>query len=585
MASSSQQGNYAVVSLSWRMSTAWRSRGWVRSMLLIFFMIRLSATTLRTVVICLAMAWALPGAAWATGAPSKPPSPGPNSAPAPAAEPAAAATPAPAAAPAAEPAAAATPAPAPVSTGVTGSAGSTYEFTQSQLFPNDAITTDKALKKVDKVGAFVQGGLQTRATPSTVVFRAIAKAAAQAKDIVDPANKVTPVTPVKPVTTEAASVPTATTDKIAAMRALLNPRTQLVQPQQFARDRLPEQELDAIKRVLVEEALRMPPRVVSPAWIDQNGQLQQGTRVVNGATVRGVRVANYLGDGTRVTVKGIAADELSADPPPVHTHLLPSDERWMQRVSFTSDLSDSIRGDHRYFAIKMLNEWRKQWDDVVRTQAIRWGQSPHVMSTLGSYQAAVQGDNTSQLADWHLSLKVHNAVAASALQGPSLALSKDAVSVPVKTTDWQIDLVLTKRGQHQATWLYSQQLVWDVDALSLLPPDVPQTVIDSIRLGSASGVQGINTLMSREPLQFSILNYEGQDLTVSGGSQNGLRVGDTLVLVNSRELLEPVLQASVAKGLALGEVVQVGAVQSTIRQVAGSKLPMAPAGTWMAIPY
>ncbi|ESS14944.1 hypothetical protein MOLA814_00514 [Betaproteobacteria bacterium MOLA814] len=580
MASSSQQGNYAVVSLSWRMSTAWRSRGWVRSMLLIFFMNRLSATTLRTVVICLAMAmaWALPGAAWATGAPSKPPSPGPTSAPA--AEPAAADTPA----PAAEPAAAATPAPAPapVSTGDTGSAGGNYEFTQSQLFPNEAITTDKALKKVDKVGAFVQGGLQTRATPSTVVFRAIAKAAAQAKDIVDPANKVTPVTP---VTTEAASVPTATTDKIAAMRSLLNPRTQLVQPQQFARGRLPEQELDAIKRVLVEEALRMPTRVVSPAWIDQNGQLQQGTRVVNGATVRGVRVANYLGDGTGVTVKGIAADELSADPPPVHTHLLPSDERWMQRVSFTSDLSDSIRGDYRYFATKMLNEWRTQWDDVVRTQAIRWGQSPHVMSKLGSYQAAVQGDNTSQLADWHLSLKVHNAVAASALQGPSLALSKDAVSVPVKTTDWQIDLVLTKRGQHQATWLYSQQLVWDVDALSLLPPDVPQTVIDSIRLGSASGVQGINTLMSREPLQFSILNYEGQDLTVSGGSQNGLRVGDTLVLVNSRELLEPVLQASVAKGLALGEVVQVGAVQSTIRQVAGSKLPMAPAGTWMAIPY
>jgi len=270
---------------------------------------RLSATTLRAVVIGLAMVWALPGTAWATGAPSKPPSPGPTSAPAPAAE------------PAAEPAAAATsapaPAPAPVSTGDTGSAGSTYEFTQSQLFPNDAITTDKALKKVDKVGAFVQGGLQTRATPSTVVFRAIAKAAAQAKDIVDPANRVTPVT------TEAATVPTATTDKIAAMRALLNPRTQLVQPQQFARGRLPEQELDAIKRVLVEEALRMPPRVVSPAWIDQNGQLQQGTRVVNGATVRGVRVANYLGDGTGVTVKGIAADKLSADPPQsIHTCFL-----------------------------------------------------------------------------------------------------------------------------------------------------------------------------------------------------------------------------------------------------------------------
>jgi hypothetical protein len=62
-------------------------------------------------------------------------------------------------------------------------------------------------------------------------------------------------------------------------------------------------------------------------------------------------------------------------------------------------------------------------------------------------------------------------------------------------------------------------------------------------------------------------------------------VGDTLVLVNSRELLEPVLQASVAQRLALGEVVQVGAVRSTIRQVAGSKLPMSSAGTWVAIPY
>jgi hypothetical protein len=450
------------------------------------------------------------------------------------------------------------------------------------LFSDDVVATDKALKKVDKVGAFAQGGLQTRATPSTVVFRAIAKAAAQAQDIVDPANRVTSVTP---VTTEAAAVPTATTDKIAAMRALLNPRTQLVQPQQFARGRVPEQVLDAIKRVLVEDALQVPTRVVSPAWIDQNGQLQQGTQVVNGATVRGVRVANYLGDDKGVTVDGIAAGGLSADPSPVNTYLVPPDERWMQRVSFTSDLSDSIRGEHRYFASKMLSEWRTQWDDVVRTQAIRWGQSPHVMSKLGLYQAAVEGDNTSQLADWHLSLKVHNAVAASALQGSSLVLSKEPVSVPVKTTDWQVDLVLTKRGQQQATWLYSQQLVWDVDALSLLPPDVPQTVIDSIRLGSASGVQGINTLMSREPLQFSMLNHEGQDLTVSGGSQNGLRVGDTLVLVNSRELLEPVLQASVAQRLALGEVVQVGAVRSTIRQVAGSKLPMSSAGTWVAIPY
>jgi len=307
--------------------------------------------------------------------------------------------------------------------------------------------------------------------------------------------------------------------------------------------------------------------------------------VPNGMKVQGVRISNYLGNGTGDVVDRIATDETVSDLSQVNIYLVPQDQRWMQSVSFISDLSESILGENQYFASKLLNEWRVQWDDVARTQAVRWSQSAHAPSTLGIYQAAVQGDNTSQLADWQLSMRVHNLTPNLPLQVPALTSTLGATSVPAKTTYLQADWVLTKRDQQQATWQYSQQLVWDVDALSLLPPDVPQTVIDSIRLGSASGVQGINTLMSREPLQFSILNYKGQDLTISGGSQNGLRVGDTLVLVNSSELLEPVLQASVAQGLALGEVVQVGVVRSTIRQVAGSKLPMAPAGTWMAIPY
>ena len=307
--------------------------------------------------------------------------------------------------------------------------------------------------------------------------------------------------------------------------------------------------------------------------------------VPNGMKVQGVPISNFLGNGTGEVVDRIATDETVADLTQVNIYFVPQDQRWMQSVSFTSDLSDSIRGDNRYFASKMLSEWLTQWDDAARTRSVGWSQSAHAPSSQGVYQAALQGEKKAEMAEWELSMRVHKFTPNLPLQVPALTTTLGATSVPAKTTYWQADWVLTKRGQQQAIWQYSQQLVWDVDALSLLPPDVPQTVIDSIRLGSASGVQGINTLMSREPLQFSILNYEGQYLTISGGSQNGLRVGDTLVLVNSRELLEPVLQASVAQGLALGEVVQVGAVRSTIRQVAGSKLPMSSAGSWMAIPY
>jgi lipoprotein signal peptidase len=454
---------------------------------------------------------------------------------------------------------------------------------------------------------------------------------------------------------------------------------------------LPEQELDAIKWVLVEEALKVPTRVVPKAWIDQNGQLQEGTQVPNGMKVRGVRISNFLGNGTgevvdriatdetvadltqvnilvkntlsrlasvvpngmkvqgvpisnflgngtgevvdriatdetvadltqvNILVKNtlsrlasvvpngmkvqgvpisnflgngtgevvdrIATDETVADLTQVNIYFVPQDQRWMQSVSFTSDLSDSIRGDNRYFASKMLSEWLTQWDDAARTRSVGWSQSAHAPSSQGVYQAALQGEKKAEMAEWELSMRVHKFTPNLPLQVPALTTTLGATSVPAKTTYWQADWVLTKRGQQQAIWQYSQQLVWDVDALSLLPPDVPQTVINSMRLGSASGVQGINTLMSREPMQFSLFRQEGQYWTISGGSQNGLRVGDTLVLVNSRELLEPVLQASVTQGLALGEVVQVGAVRSTIRQVAGSKLPMSSAGSWMAIPY
>ena len=566
-----------------------------------FFMSRLTVNTLWIVGICLALASVCPGTVWAQGAGGPGGGPGGGSG---------------------------------GGSGDGSDDGSNKNYENNTIFSNTVIFNNNSQsdKIFEEIGTFVLGGLQTRATPSTVVFRAIAKAAAQAKEIAKSADTVMPKAP------EFATVPIATTDKISAMRALLNPSTQLVQPQQFAVGRLPEQELDAIKWVLVEEALKVPTRVVPKAWIDQNGQLQEGTQVPNGMKVRGVRISNFLGNGTgevvdriatdetvadltqvNILVKNtlsrlasvvpngmkvqgvrisnflgngtgevvdrIATDETVADLTQVNIYFVPQDQRWMQSVSFTSDLSDSIRGDNRYFASKMLSEWLTQWDDAARTRSVGWSQSAHAPSSQGVYQAALQGEKKAEMAEWELSMRVHKFTPNLPLQVPALTTTLGATSVPAKTTYWQADWVLTKRGQQQAIWQYSQQLVWDVDALSLLPPDVPQTVINSMRLGSASGVQGINTLMSREPMQFSLLRQEGQYWTISGGSQNGLRVGDTLVLVNSRELLEPVLQASVTQGLALGEVVQVGAVRSTIRQVAGSKLPMSSAGSWMVIPY
>jgi hypothetical protein len=91
--------------------------------------------------------------------------------------------------------------------------------------------------------------------------------------------------------------------------------------------------------------------------------------------------------------------------------------------------------------------------------------------------------------------------------------------------------------------------------------------------------------MSCEPVQFSLLRQDGTSLTISGGTANGLRVGDRLVLVDSRELPKRVLHAGVAQRLALATVSQVGMAQSAVRQVAGPTLPAPLAGDWVAMPY
>jgi hypothetical protein len=89
------------------------------------------------------------GAAWATGAPAAPPSPGPTGAPG--------------AGPVGTLGAGAgvgptgTPGAGAVGTLEDGPDGS---YTNDLIFPDTVISKDKALKKVDKVGAFAQGCLR-----------------------------------------------------------------------------------------------------------------------------------------------------------------------------------------------------------------------------------------------------------------------------------------------------------------------------------------------------------------------------------------------------------------------------------------
>lgn len=382
--------------------------------------------------------------------------------------------------------------------------------------------------------------------------------------------------------------------KLEAMRALVGVPT--AEPKQPQTDQQPdgqaeptdpfEQQLAAIRKALVDEALKGPTRVVSTAWVDQEGRLHEDMEVTNGMQVRGVRVLDYLDDGKSNIVARIATEQQQAETPQARTCAAPDDARWAQHVSFISELGPGIRGEDMHYAAEILNAWRNTWVGVANSQAQRWRQSVHTPSQLDAYQAALQGESDEQMGDWQLRLVVRTAPPAPPAAVASFGqLGPAAVPTPAKVTDWQVDIALSKRGQTQPIMRDTQRLSWPVAELGLVPPDVPQALIEQIRQASATGVLALNEQMACEPIQFSLMSQDGADLVISGGSHNGLRAGDRLVLVNSQELPKRVLHAGVVKRMALVQVAQVGMGQSTVRQVAGPALPASADSAWVAMPY
>ncbi len=95
--------------------------------------------------------------------------------------------------------------------------------------------------------------------------------------------------------------------KIADMRALLGTNTTPAKavakasaPQKPAKDAEAtpyDAQLAAIRDALIEKALQGPTRVVSTAWIDDQGRLHEDAQMTNDMRVRGVRVLNYTANG------------------------------------------------------------------------------------------------------------------------------------------------------------------------------------------------------------------------------------------------------------------------------------------------
>ncbi len=381
--------------------------------------------------------------------------------------------------------------------------------------------------------------------------------------------------------------------KIADMRALLGTNAAPAKaaakasaPQKQAKDAEAtpyDTQLAAIRDALIEKALQGPTRVVSTAWIDDQGRLHEDAQMTNDMRVRGVRVLNYTANG-KATIK--ADVDMQAPNQPICA--APDAAKWTQHVRVMSQISPDVRPEDLHFANEMLAGWLTEWARASQTYARRWQQSPMNVAERDAYEQALLGRTAGGRPDqgqWRLLMTI-----ARADEGPETAAAPQFAlfGTPPDTgisRHWQLTLRLEPMFSNATPLVQQAKLTWTMPEATLIPPKLPENVAVGLAWESEKWIKAINERMACEPLQFAMKEKMGGEVHINGGRFNGLEVGDRLVMVDSRALPARMLHAGVAARLALAEVAQVDETESVLRQVAGPPLPEKPQGDWVAMPY
>ncbi|MGA0925762.1 MAG: hypothetical protein ACO3RW_00995 [Burkholderiaceae bacterium] len=443
-------------------------------------------------------------------------------------------------------------------------------------------------------------------TPSPATSAAQAANVAAAPTPAQAGGAATPPPPLKPEPIDWANFKAPQSDeerrleaakakKIADMRALLGTNAAPAKaaakapaPQKQAKDAETtpyDTQLAAIRDALIEKALQGPTRVVSTAWIDDQGRLHEDAQMTNDMRVRGVRVLNYTANG-KATIK--ADVDMQAPNQPICA--APDAAKWTQHVRVMSQISPDVRPEDLHFANEMLAGWLTEWARASQTYARRWQQSPMNVAERDAYEQALLGRTAGGRPDqgqWRLLMTIARAEEGSetvAAPAPQFALFGAPPDTGI-SRHWQLTLRLEPMFSNATPLVQQAKLTWTMPEATLIPPKLPENVAVGLAWESEKWIKAINERMACEPLQFAMKEKMGGEVHINGGRFNGLEVGDRLVMVDSRALPARMLHAGVAARLALAEVAQVDETESVLRQVAGPPLPEKPQGDWVAMPY
>lgn len=346
-----------------------------------------------------------------------------------------------------------------------------------------------------------------------------------------------------------------------------------------------ERELQAIRQALLEATLKGPTRVMSAAWIDEQGTLREISHFNSESRVEGVQVQAYLEDpdaGEPVVNAQVLTwawpvqKEARCEQPP---------RPWRLPLQVHSQLETGLSGPQQWIARTLLEGASAHWLQHL-AQSPRWLAQKAVPVTGNAYAQALSGTGQSP-AGWGLTLSL----------GPAPVQAWEALS-PVERYQRQghwafrLNLQLHERTTSavataerlQGPGLQMSQDFW-VDPQALGSADIraqADALLMRLQQRMEQWSQRLHNHFDCEPMRFAVHHEGSRRLLLQAGQGSGLRPGDRVLVLDPARIPSQMLEPAALSHLALAEVVRVHRHQTELQQLAGPALP--PASTWVALP-
>jgi hypothetical protein len=351
--------------------------------------------------------------------------------------------------------------------------------------------------------------------------------------------------------------------------------------------REPEQLLQAIRSALIDAATDAPTRVVSSAWIDESGALQESAQWHSQLRVRGVRVLSYLEseeDGQPARPRWKVQPFL--DPATRSGAVSPQEcldaaRHWRMPVRFESVVEARVHGPQAAVAALLAQQARQWWarhgaalprwyaQDGSPAAGLPVGASGALSSPPSAYQQALFG-----IAPPPPAARLRLTLSAGA---PPRSLSQGAAAAAASMpTTLAAGLVFEDD---------TGRLLWRLD--QMLPEAPREAFAGTAALGALEQVlqQWRQALTSLAPCDFP--RFEAR---LTGASQWALPVGppagfipgQRVFIADRTRVPERILEPEALGQTVLAEVVSVSGSEVTLRQIAGPALAAGP--RWVAWP-